>query len=100
MNRGLAHWTQHDVRLANEDFTQVIKLNPRDAQAYLDRGLVRILQMQDVEAQQDFDACLRLQPGLKKALDKRIADAHAAVAKQIAAERAKQPGENPKTAAP
>ena len=76
--------SQHDLRLANEDFSQAIKLNPSDPQAYLNRGLTRILQMQDIEAQQDFDTCLKLQPGLKKDLDKRIAAARAQVAKQIA----------------
>ena len=100
MDRGLAYASQHELRLASEDFSQAIQLNPKDAKAYMNRGLTRILQNLEVEARQDFDTCLKYDPTLKKELDRRLAAARAQVAKQIADERAKPPVEPPKSTAP
>ena len=94
-NRGRAYASQHKLRQAGEDFTQTIKLAPSGL-AYMNRGLVRILQMQEVEARQDFDACLKRDPALKPEFKRYEAAVRKQVAKQIAEEHEKSQAEPPK----
>jgi tetratricopeptide (TPR) repeat protein len=42
------------------DFDQAIALNPKYALAYLNRGLARLAQGKESEADRDFSRCLKL----------------------------------------
>ncbi len=47
------------------DLNQFIASNPSDARAYLTRGVFRLVQGQDKEAEQDFRKGVELNPSLK-----------------------------------
>ena len=47
------------------DFSKVIEINPQHAEPYADRGLARLGQVLDSEAQKDFDKYLELTSGMK-----------------------------------
>ena len=53
-------------------FYHALKLDPKLAVAYTNRGLILLLQGKDAEAQSDFDQCLLLKPDLKADLERRI----------------------------
>ncbi len=54
------------------DFNRAIELDRRIARAYMNRGLVRLLQGQKSEAQKGFARCIKLRPDLKLQVDQRI----------------------------
>jgi tetratricopeptide (TPR) repeat protein len=72
-NRAVWWLAQADWVRAAADFTHYITLDtvpkPQLADAYAQRGLVRLQQGRPEEAQQDFDQCLKLNPGLRKSLE-------------------------------
>src|SRR3972149_2065732 len=84
-NRGLAYGRLGQHQRAIEDHNEAIRLDPRYAQAYThrgitsarlrhprrartygNRGLARLLQGKDAEAQKDFAKCFELHPGMRK----------------------------------
>ncbi|MGH9940481.1 MAG: hypothetical protein ACREAM_29915, partial [Blastocatellia bacterium] len=67
---------------AEADFTRAIELNPHWADAYAQRGLARLLNGRDVEAEQDFAKCLTLNKNLKQSLDQLIAEAKQQLARR------------------
>jgi tetratricopeptide (TPR) repeat protein len=93
-NRGLARQQKGDTQGALQDFTRAIEVNRDDAMAYANRGLLR-LQLallsgsRELEANQDFEACLQLQPQLKPQLDQIIRNLKAQVRDQAKAEAEK-----------
>lgn len=58
-------------------------MQPQSADAYAQRGLMRLLQNRAAEAQPDFDHCLELNPKLRSSLEQKIAEAK----RQLAAAR-------------
>jgi tetratricopeptide (TPR) repeat protein len=54
------------------DYELAIKIDPFYAKAYGNRGLALLYQGDKIRAQEDFDQCLRLDPGLKPLLKEQI----------------------------
>jgi tetratricopeptide (TPR) repeat protein len=54
------------------DYERVLQIDPDLATAYANRGIILLIRGQRKEAQTDFERCLRLNEGLKTALDQRI----------------------------
>ncbi len=52
-------------------------MRPRYADAYIYRGIIRVYQNKEKEADQDFHKAFQLNPGLKKKLQPVIDDAKA-----------------------
>lgn len=48
------------AQLANDDFSEVIRLNPQHTDAYSRRGLMYTLMNREEEARQDFDRAVQL----------------------------------------
>ncbi|HEX8887691.1 MAG TPA: tetratricopeptide repeat protein, partial [Pyrinomonadaceae bacterium] len=46
-------------------YSKALEINPQYAEAYGNRGLTRLLQGKDAEAQKDFDKCFKLNSSLK-----------------------------------
>ena len=67
--------TEIEAVRALTDYDQAIALNPQYADAYCNRGLVRIRQRDEAGAQRDFQQCLTLNPALKASLERLIAEA-------------------------
>ena len=61
-----------DVVGASADYDQAIALNPRFAEAYENRGILRLRQGKVDEAEQDFAQCFALNPHLRPTLERRI----------------------------
>jgi tetratricopeptide (TPR) repeat protein len=62
-NRGIARLNIGDFKGAEEDFSGAIRINPRFANAWSNRGLVRNDKLSDIEgAIRDFDEAIRLDP--------------------------------------
>jgi lipoprotein NlpI len=76
-NRGLAYMRVDKHDFAARDFTQVIILQPKNADAYVYRGIIRIYQNKDKDADADFQKAFQLDSGLKKKLQPIIDDAKA-----------------------
>ena len=47
-------------------------LNPKNARAHANRGMIMLLRRQDVEAQKEFDAALKIDSSLRTDLEKSI----------------------------
>ena len=62
------------------DYTRAIELNSNQAQVYLNRGLVRLLQGKVAEADKDFEECLKRSGDLKASLESRIKEIKLSVA--------------------
>jgi Tfp pilus assembly protein PilF len=75
-NRGTYWKAKGDLERAEADFTQAIEngLKPHLADAYAQRGCMRLLQGRAAEAQQDFDRCLALDKRLRQSLERLIAE--------------------------
>jgi len=71
-NRGIARAASGDLKGAIADYSQTIDFDPRDASAYLNRGLARLMLHQEKEAKKDLDTCLKLDARLKPQLDEAI----------------------------
>ena len=66
-----------DLTGAIADFDKAIKLNPKYAQTYGVRGITRLVQGKDAEAQQDFARCFHLDPGMRTVFESLIEKARA-----------------------
>jgi tetratricopeptide (TPR) repeat protein len=62
-----------EIEGAIVDFDRALELSPELMVGYMNRGLARLLQGKDAEAQKDFEQCLALTPGIKAELEERIA---------------------------
>jgi tetratricopeptide (TPR) repeat protein len=62
-SRGVAYDALGENRRAIEDFTQVLRLDPGDAEAYYDRGNSYRIVGDYARAIEDYDQALRLEPG-------------------------------------
>ena len=60
---------------AARDFTEVIVIMPRNAEAYGQRGLIRLRQGRDQEAEADFKTAYQLDAKLKQKLQPLIDEA-------------------------
>ena len=69
--RGTA-WMSIDFKRAIADFNRALELDPKLANAYMNRGLVLLLQGNEKEAKKDFDRFRDLAPDLKNELDRSI----------------------------
>jgi len=76
-NRGLAHLRIDKYDYAARDFSDVISMQPKNADAYVYRGLIRIYQGKEKEAHADFQMAFKLDPGLKKKVQPIIDEARA-----------------------
>lgn len=65
---------------ASTFFNRAIKLDPQHYNAHANRGLVRLQQRQEAEAQRDFNQCRRLNPNLRDLLEPRIQEVKAHLA--------------------
>ncbi|MEK6662206.1 MAG: hypothetical protein AABY63_10035, partial [candidate division NC10 bacterium] len=66
-----------DLTGAIADFDEAIELNSTYARAYGDRGITRLVQGKDAEAQQDFARCFDLDPGMRTVFEPLIEKARA-----------------------
>ena len=66
--------TKGDREGALNDFTRAIKINGRQSEAYANRGLVRLEQGQQREADRDFSRAAELNPSAKSFIEKRRAE--------------------------
>jgi Flp pilus assembly protein TadD len=62
---------------AARDFGEVISMQPKNADAYVYRGLIRVYQNRDKEADADFQKAFQLNPTLKNKLRPIIDEAKA-----------------------
>ncbi len=69
--RGTA-WMSLDFKRAIADFNRALELDPNLANAYMNRGLVLLLQGNEKEAEKDFERFLALTPNMKYELDRSI----------------------------
>ncbi len=76
-NRGLAYLRIDKYDYAARDFSEVISMQPKNADAYVYRGIIRVYQGKDKEADGDFQKAFQLNPGLKKKLQPIIDEAKA-----------------------
>lgn len=70
-NRAVAYWAQGDRQAALQDLTRAIRLFPRDADLYFNRGVLETLDQNASAAFGDYDRALRLNPHLVTALEHR-----------------------------
>ena len=61
-----------NLEKAIEDFSHAIKIAPRVAPSYMNRGLALLVMGRDAEAQKDFDKCWELEPDRKSDVEERI----------------------------
>jgi tetratricopeptide (TPR) repeat protein len=73
-NRGVLWRAKGDLRRAEEDLSHAIESEPQLADAYAHRGLARMLQGKEADAQRDFEQCLALNKNLRQSLERLIAD--------------------------
>jgi len=74
-NRAIMRAEKKDLDGAIADASKAIELEPDFAEAYVTRGLSRLMQDKDQEALADFEQYLKLHPELRPALDKLIREA-------------------------
>jgi lipoprotein NlpI len=73
------------VDYAARDFSEVIRMQPRNAQAHVYRGIARIYQKREKDADADLSKGFQLDPSLKKNVQPLIEEAKA----QLKADAAK-----------
>jgi len=65
------------------DFNHVLRLVPKRAPSYDDRGLAFLLQGKELQAQQDFDRCLSINPAMASELKLHIQKARSFMQSQL-----------------
>jgi Flp pilus assembly protein TadD len=76
-NRGRAYLRLGKFDYAARDFSEVIVTQPRNADAFIYRGIARIYQGKDKEADADFQKAFQLNPAIKKNVQPIIDEAKA-----------------------
>jgi Flp pilus assembly protein TadD len=61
-----------DLDGAISDFGKTIELNPQNAKAYANRGIIMLLQGRDALAQKEFDMALKIDSTLNPGLQNRV----------------------------
>lgn len=61
-----------DLNGAIADFGKVLEMNPENAKAYANRGVIILMQGQDAAAQDDFDPAFKLDSNLRSTIQKVI----------------------------
>jgi tetratricopeptide (TPR) repeat protein len=84
LHRGTARFAKGDLEGAIADYNKAIAINPRFAAAYKNRGLVRLLQGQDAEAEKDFDEYLASEKEIEPELEQLIRAARLQHARRLA----------------
>jgi Flp pilus assembly protein TadD len=73
LNRGTKELDAGDLDGAISDFGKTIELNPQNAQAHANRGIILLLRGRDATAQQEFETALKmdstLNPGLQNLIN-------------------------------
>ena len=59
---------KNDVTGALSDYDQAVKIDPKFARAYLNRGIAKLEQGNRSEAEKDFVTCVKLRPELKNSV--------------------------------
>lgn len=67
-NRGLAYHHQKDYPRAIADCSEAIRINAQDADAFYNRAKIALVQNRFQDSWNDFDAVLRLRPGIAEGL--------------------------------
>ena len=65
---------------ALRDYDQAIKLDPKNARIYANRGMVKLRQGKGEDAQTDFNKAMELEPSLKEQIQSITSDQKAAPA--------------------
>ncbi|HEX2520937.1 MAG TPA: hypothetical protein VHP35_02360, partial [Terriglobia bacterium] len=68
-NRAFVLREKGNLIQALTDYDQTIVLGPLFADAWAMRGLLKLRLHREVDAQEDFDQCLRLNPALRASLE-------------------------------
>jgi Tfp pilus assembly protein PilF len=63
-----------------KDYDEAVKLDPKNARIYGNRGMVKLRQGKNEEAQKDFKKAVDLEPSLKEKLDPLMNDQKAPAA--------------------
>jgi len=71
-NCGVLRGAKSDLDGALADLGKSIELNPRNGRAHANRGMIMLLRRQDIEAQKEFDAALKIDSSLRTDLEKSI----------------------------
>jgi tetratricopeptide (TPR) repeat protein len=71
-NRANARSAKGDYEGALADYDQALALNPRYAEVYANRGVLRLWLKKTSEAEADFARCVALDPDMKSSLEQRI----------------------------
>jgi lipoprotein NlpI len=74
-NRGISYLRLGKYDYAARDFTEVIQTQPRNANAHVYRGIARIYQDREKDADGDFQKAFQLEPQLKQNLQPLINEA-------------------------
>jgi tetratricopeptide (TPR) repeat protein len=61
LNRGMAHFNNQDLELAELDFDEALKLDPKNAAAYHGRGMVNYAQAEYENAITEFQKAIRVE---------------------------------------
>ena len=68
--RAILRGAKSDLDQALADYAKTIELNPKNARAYANRGLIMLLRGQDASAKKEFDTALKIDSSLKAELEK------------------------------
>jgi len=70
--RGVARAAKGDYDGAITDYSKYLEISPAQADGYARRGFAKLRQSKDAEAQQDFDAAIKIDPNYEASLQKQI----------------------------
>lgn len=79
-NRGNVKLARKELDAALADYNRALEVNPRSAQAYLNRGLVELLKGDETDAERDFEHCRAVDERLGVSIDERIKNLRRALA--------------------